>query len=232
MSFVIETVNLSKQYLLGHITVNALQSVNLKFSKGEFVVILGTSGSGKTTLLNILGTLDNVTSGKAFIDGKDLTCQKERELVALRRKKIGFVFQFFNLVPVLTAFENIELPMVISDVPKQETKKRAEKLLKDVGLQDRANHRPDELSGGQQQRVAIARALANQPAIVLADEPTGDLDTTTGQQVMQLLLDLSKAQGTTVVVATHDQSMIGLADRVVRMQDGRVISDHQRAGKH
>ncbi len=234
MSLAVEIHNLSKQYKLGQVTVNALQGINLELEKGEFVVVLGPSGSGKTTLLNIIGTLDKASSGKVLVDGRDLAKQSERELVEFRRKKISFVFQFFNLVPVLTAFENVELPLIISGVPKREAQERAVNLLKAVGLQDRVNHRPDELSGGQQQRVAIARALANKPSIVLADEPTGDLDTATGQQTMQLLLDLSKTQGTTVIVATHDQSILNLADRVLNMRDGQITSNQQTqsARKH
>jgi putative ABC transport system ATP-binding protein len=227
MSTAIETIGLEKEYGAGQLSVHALHNINLKFSKGDFIAVLGASGSGKTTLLNILGTLDKPTSGKVFIDGKDLANLNEKGIVELRRRKIGFIFQFYNLMPVLTAFENIELPMIISGVPKKQAQNRANELLTAVGLADRANHRPDELSGGQQQRVAVARALANKPTLILADEPTGDLDSATGEQVLALLLKLSKEQDTTVLAATHDLSILKLADRALRMKDGKVISDEK-----
>ncbi|MGD6808315.1 MAG: ABC transporter ATP-binding protein [Candidatus Bathyarchaeia archaeon] len=227
MSTAIETINLQKDYGVGQLSVHALHNINIKFKNGEFIAVLGSSGSGKTTLLNVIGTLDKPTSGKVLIENKDLSSLKEKELVDIRRRKIGFIFQFYNLMPVLTAFENIELPMMISGVPKKEAQKRAKDLLESVGLTDRANHRPDQLSGGQQQRVAIARALANKPTIILADEPTGDLDSTTGAQVMAVLLKLSKEQGTTVLASTHDSSILKLADRALRMKDGQIISDEK-----
>jgi putative ABC transport system ATP-binding protein len=227
MSTTIETVNLQKDYGAGQLSVHALHNVNLKVNSGEFMAVLGSSGSGKTTLLNILGTLDKPTGGKVYIDGKDLSSINEKGIVELRRRKIGFIFQFYNLMPVLTAFENIELPMIISGVPKKQAQSRAKELLTAVGLADRANHRPDELSGGQQQRVAVARALANKPALILADEPTVDLDSATGEQVMALLLKLSKEQDTTVLAATHDISILKLADRALCMKDGQVISNEK-----
>jgi putative ABC transport system ATP-binding protein len=227
MSTAIETINLQKDYGVGQLSVHALHNINIKFKNGEFIAVLGSSGSGKTTLLNVLGTLDKPTSGKVLIENKDLSSLKEKELVEIRRRKIGFIFQFYNLMPVLTAFENIELPMIISGVPKKEAHKRAKDLLESVGLTDRANHRPDQLSGGQQQRVAIARALANKPTIILADEPTGDLDSTPGAQVMAVLIKLSKEQGTTVLASTHDSSILKLADRALRMKDGQIISDEK-----
>ncbi len=227
MSLAIETIGLGKEYGAGQLSVHALQNVNFKANKSEFIAVLGASGSGKTTLLNILGTLDKPTSGQVFIEGKDLSSLKEKGIVELRRRKIGFIFQFYNLMPVLTSFENIELPMIISGVPKKQAQDRAKELLTAVGLADRANHRPDELSGGQQQRVAVARALANKPTLILADEPTGDLDSATGEQVMALLLKLSKEQETTVLAATHDLSILKLADRALRMKDGKVISDEK-----
>ncbi len=227
MPIAIQTINLQKDYGNGQLTVTALHNINIKFDSGEFVAVYGASGSGKTTLLNILGTLDKPTSGKVLIDGKDLCSLNEKGMVEFRRRKIGFIFQFYNLMPVLTAFENIELPLIISGVPKKEAQQRARDLLAAVGLDERANHRPDQLSGGQQQRVAVARALANKPTIILADEPTGDLDSVTGEQVMQLLLKLSKEQDTTVLVATHDVSILKLADRALRMKDGQIISDEK-----
>jgi putative ABC transport system ATP-binding protein len=227
MSTVVEAIGLEKDYGLGQLSVHALHSVNFKLIKGEFIALLGASGSGKTTLLNILGTLDRPTRGKIFIEGKELSNLNEKELVELRRRKIGFVFQFYNLMPVLTAFENVELPLIISGAPKKEAQIRARELIKAVGLSDRANHRPDELSGGQQQRVAVARALANRPTMILADEPTGNLDSATGEQVMKILLTLSKDQDTTVIVATHDASILKLADRTLRMKDGQIVSDER-----
>jgi putative ABC transport system ATP-binding protein len=227
MSIVIETKNLSKQYQMGKVNVQALNKVNVTLRKGEFVAVLGASGSGKTTLLNIIGTLHKPTDGQVLLEGKDTSNLNEKSTVELRRKKVGFIFQFYNLMPVLTAQENVELPMIISGTPKKQAQQRAHDLLLAVGLAERANHRPEELSGGQQQRVAVARALANKPATILADEPTGDLDTATGAQIMQLLFKLSKEQNTTVLVATHDTSILKLADRAVNMKDGKVVSDEK-----
>jgi putative ABC transport system ATP-binding protein len=164
-----------------------------------------------------------------YISGEDLTAMSEKELTKLRRNKIGFIFQFYNLIPVLTAFENIELPMIIAGVPAEEAIKRTQQLLQSVGLLGRARHRPDELSGGEQQRVAIARALANQPSVVLADEPTGDLDTVTGNEVMKILWEMSKEEKTTVIVATHDPAIVKMADRVLEMKDGRILSGDKLA---
>lgn len=228
MSSVVATVNLVKHYRLGEVVVPALQGVNMEIEKGDFVAVLGPSGSGKTTLLNVIGALDRPTKGRVYVDGEDLTALSEKNLTRLRRNKIGFVFQFYNLIPVLTAFENVELPMIISGVSRQEAAKRAEKLLESVGLSNRARHRPDELSGGEQQRIAIARALANRPSVVLADEPTGDLDTATGQQVLTMLLEMSKQENTTVVVATHDPAVLDMADRTLRMRDGRIVADQEQ----
>ncbi|MCW4010200.1 MAG: ABC transporter ATP-binding protein [Candidatus Bathyarchaeota archaeon] len=227
MSTIAETINLDKKYGVKQLSVQALHNINLKLHQGEFVAVLGESGSGKTTLLNILGTLDTPTSGKVVIGGKDLLNLNEKAVVKLRREKIGLIFQFYNLIPVLTAFENVELPMIISGVPRREAQKRAYELLAEVGLSNRANHRPEELSGGQQQRVAVARSLANKPMLILADEPTGDLDSATGEQVMKLLQKLSKEQGSTVLAATHDASILKLADRALRMKDGKIVSDEK-----
>jgi putative ABC transport system ATP-binding protein len=228
MPNVVTTVNLVKDYRLGEVVVPALQGVNIEIEKGDFVAVLGPSGSGKTTLLNVIGALDRPTKGRVYVDGEDLTALSEKDLTRLRRNKIGFVFQFYNLIPVLTAFENVELPMIISGVSKQEAAQRAEKLLESVGLSNRARHRPDELSGGEQQRVAIARALTNRPSVVLADEPTGDLDTATGQQVLTMLLEMSKQENTTVVVATHDPAVVEMADRTLRMRDGHIVADQEQ----
>src|SRR5881409_3236629 len=184
--------------------VNALRGVNLTLYQAEFVVITGPSGSGKTTLLNIIGTLDKPSSGKVLIDGDDISGMKDGQLTKLRRHKIGFIFQFHNLIPVLTALENVELPLLTAGVKTGSAGERARLLLGRVGLSERLDHLPDELSGGEQQRVAIARALANEPMLVLADEPTGELDTRTGAEVVKVLYELAKQDGTTVLVVTHD----------------------------
>lgn len=217
-----ELENLERSYRLGKVTVNALRGVTLKLQQGEFMVIMGPSGSGKTTLLNIIGTLDKPTSGRALVDGEDITRMNDGQLTKLRRHKIGFVFQFHNLIPVLTAMENVELPLITSGVKGRMSRDRASELLVRVGLRDRTDHLPDELSGGEQQRVAIARALANHPRLVLADEPTGDLDTQTGREVVQLMHSMAKQEGSSVVVVTHDPVIADKADRLLEMRDGRI----------
>ncbi|MHA1709820.1 MAG: ABC transporter ATP-binding protein [Candidatus Baldrarchaeia archaeon] len=222
---VIETVNLTKIYRLGPVEVRALYDVNLKVRRGEMVAVVGPSGSGKTTLLNMIGGLDKPTRGKVYIEGMDITRMDDKELAILRRKKIGFVFQFYNLIPVLDAYENVELPLIITGVPEEERRRRVERLLKLVGLEDRMHHRPDELSGGEQQKVAIARALANNPSIILADEPTGDLDTETGMKIMNLLKEISREEKVTVVVVTHDPQVAAIADRRIHLRDGRIIRE-------
>jgi len=221
----VKVENVEKIYKLGEVPVQALKGVSMELEKGEFVAVMGPSGSGKTTLLNLIGALDKPTSGKVYVEGKDLTVLKEKDLTKLRRSIIGFIFQFYNLIPVLSAFENVELPMLIAGMPKKEREKRAIQLLEMVGLADRANHRPDELSGGEQQRVAIVRALANKPSIVLADEPTGDLDTKTGTEVVHTLRNLSKLEGATVIVVTHDPIVADLANKVFEMRDGQIIGE-------
>jgi putative ABC transport system ATP-binding protein len=220
---VVELENLEKSYRLGKITVSALRGVTLKLWQGEFMVIMGPSGSGKTTLLNIIGTLDKPSSGRALVDGEDVSRMNDGQLTKLRRHKIGFVFQFHNLIPVLTALENVELPLITSGIRRKMSRERAMELLTRVGLQDRIQHLPDELSGGEQQRVAIARALANHPRIVLADEPTGDLDTQTGSEVVQLMHGMAKQEASSVVVVTHDPVVAERADRLVEMRDGRIL---------
>jgi putative ABC transport system ATP-binding protein len=216
--------NVEKTYKLGEILVPALKNTNIELKKGEFVAIMGPSGSGKTTLLNLIGALDKPTKGKIYVDGKDLTTLKEKELTKLRRRTVGYIFQFYNLIPVLSAFENVELPMLIAGSPTKERQERARQLLETVGLAERGDHRPDELSGGEQQRVAIVRALANKPSVVLADEPTGDLDSKTGKEVMLALRDLSRNEGATVIVVTHDPMVASLASRIFEMRDGRIIT--------
>jgi putative ABC transport system ATP-binding protein len=219
---VVELENLEKSYRLGKVTVNALRGVTLTLRQGEFLVIMGPSGSGKTTLLNIIGTLDKPTSGRALVDGEDIIRMNDGQLTKLRRHKIGFVFQFHNLIPVLTALENVELPLITSGVKRKGSRDRAMELLSRVGLLDRTDHLPDELSGGEQQRVAIARALANHPRIILADEPTGDLDMKTGFEIVQLLHSLAKEESSSVVVVTHDPVVAERADRLIEMRDGRI----------
>jgi putative ABC transport system ATP-binding protein len=219
---VVQLENLEKSYQLGKTIVQALRGVSLTLHEGEFMVVMGPSGSGKTTLLNIIGTLDKPTSGRALIDGEDIAKMKDRQLTKLRRYKIGFVFQFHNLIPVLTAFENVQLPLLTAGAGRKASEDRANELMERVGLKDRAGHLPDELSGGEQQRVAIARALANHPRIILADEPTGDLDTKTGSEVVQIMYDLAKQERAAVVVVTHDPIISDKADRLLMMRDGRI----------
>ena len=220
---VVQVANLEKTYRLGNVMVNALRGVNLTLYQAEFVVITGPSGSGKTTLLNIIGTLDKPSSGKVSIDGEDITGMKDGQLTKLRRHKIGFVFQFHNLIPVLTALENVELPLLTAGVKPKVAQERAGLMLDRVGLKERVTHLPDELSGGEQQRVAIARALANHPKIILADEPTGDLDTKTGTEVVQIMYEAAKKENASVLVVTHDPVVADRAERLFEMRDG-VIS--------
>ncbi len=226
--FIVDVDSATKIYSMGTVKVHALRGVSLKVRKGEAIGIMGPSGSGKTTLLNIIGALDKPTSGNVIIDGIDITEMPEKELTGVRREKISFVFQFFNLLPVLTAWENVELPLLIAGVPEDERRERVDHLLQLVGLAERAEHRPDELSGGEQQRVAIARALAKPHGstgsiIVLADEPTGDLDSTTGEEVMRVLIDLTKGEGGTLLVVTHDPEVGEKMDKVYRMEDGMIF---------
>ncbi len=220
----VKVVDVQKTYKLGENQVPALRGVDLELQKGEFVAFTGPSGSGKTTLLNLIGVLDKPSQGKIYVDGTDLTLLKEKDLTKLRRSTIGFIFQFYNLIPVLSAIENVELPMLIAGVTTKERENRAKELLKMVGLGDRMHHRPDELSGGEQQRVAIVRALANKPSIVLADEPTGDLDSKTGKEVMNALRDLSNHEGATVIVVTHDPTVASMASKIFEMRDGKIIN--------
>jgi len=222
---VIQVENLVKTYQLGKVSIPALRGISFDVAKGEFLVVMGPSGSGKTTLLNLIGAIDKPTSGRISIDGRDITTLGEGELTKLRRHKIGFIFQFYNLIPALTALENVELPMLTASVSRKTASKRALQLLETVGLAERVGHLPDELSGGEQQRVAIARALANKPSVILADEPTGDLDTKTGMEVVQVLYDTSKEENATVVVVTHDPMITEKADRILQMRDGNIIGE-------
>lgn len=223
MSTVYELVEVSKIYRLGSVETIALMDINLKIYRGEYLAIVGPSGSGKSTLLNILGLLDKPSRGKVFLEGKDVSGLSDSEASNIRSKHIGFVFQMFNLVPWLSALENVELASSIARISRKEAKKRARELLELVGLSHRMHHRPSQLSGGEQQRVAIARALVNNPSVLLADEPTGTLDSVTGAQIVRLLRDLTK-QGVTVVAVTHNPDVASVADRTVKLRDGRVVS--------
>jgi putative ABC transport system ATP-binding protein len=220
---VVEAVDLKKTYMLGKIPVEALRGVNLKVESGDFLSILGPSGSGKSTLLNLIGALDKPTSGKLAIDGIEVSTLSENQLAELRLR-IGFVFQFFNLIPRFTARDNVELSMSIKGKSMDERRKRAEELLETVGLKDRMNHKPAELSGGQQQRVAIARALANDPRFLLMDEPTGNIDSKTAREVLNLIQSIN-AKGVTIIMVTHDQRLALEGKRTVQMFDGVITSD-------
>ena len=220
---ILETVNLRKTYTQGEIPVHALRGVNLRVEKGDYIAILGPSGSGKSTLLNMIGILDRPTEGQVLIEGTDTSQLNDNEQADLRAQ-IGFVFQFFNLIPRLDAIGNVELALAIPGVSKTERRKRAEKLLETVGLKERVHHRPSELSGGERQRVAIARALANNPKFLLMDEPTGNIDSNTAREIMDLVRGLNK-KGVTAVVVTHDHNIASQAKRSVQMLDGVVIKE-------
>jgi putative ABC transport system ATP-binding protein len=221
----LEMRGITKDYRLGKTTVRALRGLDLDIGEGETVAIMGPSGSGKSTLMHILGALDTPTQGTATIGGADLQRLKESQLVTLRGKKVGFVFQTFNLIQTLSALQNVELPMIFQGLPRSERIHRAKDLLARVGLADRVRHKPSELSGGERQRVAVARALANDPEIILADEPTGNLDTESGSAILALLKGLSERDGKTVILVTHDPEAAEIADRVVRLRDGCVARE-------
>jgi putative ABC transport system ATP-binding protein len=222
VSQVVRVVNVTKSFKLGKIEVQALKGVDLEIARGDYLSIMGPSGSGKSTLFNMIGGLDKPTSGKVFIDEVDIAQLDAYELAWLRCRKIGYIFQTFNIIQVMTALENVTLPMIFAGLNNDAAVQKGMKLLEQVGLGDRHSHKPFELSGGQQQRVAIARALANDPAIILADEPTGNLDLTTGEEIIALLKRLSQQRGVTVISATHDFKMLNVSDRVVWIRDGRV----------
>jgi putative ABC transport system ATP-binding protein len=216
---------LRKTYRLGETEIRALDGVDLEISRGELVAVAGPSGSGKSTLLHLLGALDRPDSGVAEFDGEDLSALSERERTLRRRRRLGFIFQSFHLVPVLSALENVEYPLWIDDVPGTERRRRAQAMLAAVGLSARAGHRPERLSGGERQRVAIARALVHDPVAVLADEPTGNLDSTNSAAIYALLESLRRERGTTIVVATHGPALLGRAPRRIELHDGKVVSD-------
>jgi ABC-type lipoprotein export system ATPase subunit len=221
----VQAENLHKSYVLGATAIGALRGVDLTVQRGEFVALMGPSGCGKTTLLNLIGATDLPSRGRLRVDGVDLAGLSDDQLADLRRDRIGIVFQFYNLIPTLTARENVEIPMQFKGTAGPERRRRALSLLERVGLKDRAEHKPAELSGGEQQRVSIARSLANQPALVLLDEPTGDLDSATGKDIIALLRDLNARERVTLVIATHDASIAEQSSRIVKLRDGRIESD-------
>jgi putative ABC transport system ATP-binding protein len=228
---VVRIENVTRVYAVGKLETHALRGVSLSIEPGEFTALVGPSGSGKTTLLQLMGCLDQPTTGQVFLNGQDVSRLNRNQRADIRRSTIGFVFQFFALIPTLTAYENVEMPLLLAGKPQEERRTRVQQLLDSVGLGDRAAHRPDQLSGGEQQRVAVARALASGPSLILADEPTANLDTANGEQVMATMTRLNKETGVTFVFATHDPRVVKFARRVVTMQDGLVVNQDARARK-
>lgn len=226
---ILRVISLSKTYMLGKIPVHALNDVSFDVERGELLSIVGPSGSGKSTLLSLIGLLDKPTSGSVFIDGTEVTKVKESEAPKIRREKIGFIFQHFNLIPTLSALENVDIAMRFARVSRSKRRERAIELLTQIGLAERLNHRPSELSGGEQQRVAIARAMANNPAIILADEPTGEVDTKTRDMIVGILKELSE-KGQTILVVTHDTAVSARTSRIIIMRDGGIASDTKVIG--
>ncbi len=224
MSNVIEIRNMIRDFQLGQETVHVLKGIDLDIEKGDYVALMGPSGSGKSTLMNLLGCLDTPTSGSYLLNGQDVSQLSDDQLADIRNKEIGFVFQTFNLLPRTTALDNVALPMVYAGASKSQRKERAEEVLTDVGLADRMDHRPNQLSGGQRQRVAVGRALVNKPTIILADEPTGNLDSKTGVEIMALF-DEIHANGNTVIVVTHEEEVAAHAHRIIRLRDGMIETD-------
>jgi putative ABC transport system ATP-binding protein len=222
----IKLENIWKVYQLGKVELTILKGINLEINPGNFVVILGPSGSGKSTLLHIIGLLDTPTKGKVYLEGQDTSRFSENELAKIRGKKIGFIFQQFNLLPNLNALENVMIPMIFQGIPEKERIAQAEFLLSSVGLKERILHRPFELSGGEQQRIAIARALSNNPEVIVADEPTGNLDSATGHKIMEILIDLHKKEQKTIIVVTHDPHIANYSEQIVNIKDGQLISNH------
>lgn len=220
----IKATNLKKVYRLGGDTVNALNGVSIQIEKGEMVAITGTSGSGKSTLMHIIGGLDTPHKGEIIVNNINLAKAGRAKLARYRNKTIGFVFQTFNLEPQLTTLENVELPLIFSNIKRKKRRELAMDAIKKVGLEDRTNHKPSELSGGQRQRVSIARAIVNSPGIILADEPTGNLDSKNGRKIIDLLRDLNKKEGVTVVIVTHDEDIARAADRIIKIKDGEIVN--------
>jgi putative ABC transport system ATP-binding protein len=218
----IRAIQLTRTFTVGETEIHALRGIDLEVAAGEFLALVGPSGSGKSTFLNLVGGLDRPTSGELWVDDVELSASKERALTEHRRRRVGFVFQSFNLLPLLTALENVALPLMFTGVPERERLGRARSLLDQVGLADRLAHRPTQLSGGEQQRVAIARALVGRPTIILADEPTGNIDTTTGAEIMALLRRLNREQGVTLLLVTHDTEAAAFAGRTVHLRDGQI----------
>jgi len=225
LEYVVETQDLRKTYMQGGRPLEVLKGVDLRVEPGEFLAIMGPSGSGKSTLLNLIGALDRPTSGRVLINGVDLSTLNDNQLARLRNREIGFIFQFFNLIQRMDALSNVELPMIIAGVGREERRRRALSLLDQVGLGDRVHHKPNQLSGGEQQRVAIARALANDPDLLLADELTGNLDSKTGDEIMSLLRDLNQEQGKTFILITHDPSVGQRTDRLLTLRDGELVGE-------
>jgi putative ABC transport system ATP-binding protein len=221
---VVKIQDVRKTYKMGEVEVRALQGVSFNIEKGEFISIMGPSGCGKSTLMHIIGCLDRPTSGKVRLDEFDVDKLDDNELAIIRNKKVGFVFQIFNLLPKLTALENVELPLVYSGFSAKDRRVKAGKLLELVGLKDRLNHKPTELSGGQAQRIAIARALVNSPSLILADEPTGNLDSKSGEEIIRLFAELNR-NGITIIVVTHDQDIASQSKRIVKLKDGVIVAD-------
>ena len=221
---ILDLQDVYKTYNLGKTQVKALNGVSFSVKRRELISIMGPSGSGKSTLLNLMGALDKPTKGKIFIKGNDINTLSDATLTHLRRYEIGFIFQFYNLIPVLTCFENVELPLITAGVKKKERKQRVLELLTKVGLEDRLHHKPEELSGGQQQRVAIARAIVNRPSIILADELTGNLDTKTGDKIMDYLISLNKSEQQTFIIITHNIKIAEKTDKILRIQDGKLVN--------
>lgn len=228
---VTKVVNATRTFKIGEVETKALRGVDLVIENGEFTALVGPSGSGKTTLLQLIGLLDQPTSGNVFINGKDATRLNRDQRADLRKGTIGFIFQFFALIPTLTAYENIEMPLLLNGMKPAERKARVNEMLEAVGLTERAHHRPDQLSGGQQQRVAVARALSIKPSMILADEPTANLDTENGKQVMEIMQKLNKETGVTFVFATHDPRVINYAKRVVTLRDGLIVENNGASKK-
>ena len=227
---VTKVTNATRIFKIGEVETKALRGVNLSIENGEFTALVGPSGSGKTTLLQLIGLLDKPTTGSVIINGQEATNLNRNQRADLRKNAIGFVFQFFALIPTLTAYENVEMPLLLNGMKAADRKKRVNEMLEAVGLADRAHHRPDQLSGGQQQRVAVARALATNPKLILADEPTANLDTENGKQVMDIMQRLNKETGVTFVFATHDPRVIKYATRVVTLRDGLIVENNGNGG--